>query len=125
MNPVREKLKSVLDYGVLKELWADLYTFDYLNFANYHDKLESARLKSGERDAVIAGIGSIASCKCVIAAFEPLFMMGSMGLVAGEKIIRSFRLVASRYHVFRFRRSQNAGRCGITDTNGQNVVVCL
>jgi acetyl-CoA carboxylase carboxyl transferase beta subunit len=96
MNPVREKLKSVLDYGVFKELWADLYTYDYLKFANYHDKLESARLKSGERDAVIAGIGSIAGCKCVIAAFEPLFMMGSMGLVAGEKISRSFRLAAKR-----------------------------
>lgn len=38
----------------------------------------------------------IAGCKCIIAAFEPLFMMGSMGLIAGEKIARVFRLAAKK-----------------------------
>ena len=91
MDTVREKLGTILDDSSFYELWSDLYTYDYLKFADYDKKLELAREKSGEKDSVIAGIGTIASCECVIVAFEPLFMMGSMGLVAGEKISRAFR----------------------------------
>lgn len=96
MISVRNKLDNILDQGSFKELWSDLYTYNYLEFTDYNEKLRTAREKSGEKDSVIAGVGTIAGCKCMIAAFEPLFMMGSMGLVAGEKIARSFRFAAKK-----------------------------
>lgn len=96
MNSVREKINDILDQNSFKELWPSLYTYDYLEFADYKEKLKLARLKSGETDSVIVGIGALSGCKCIIAAFEPLFMMGSMGLVAGEKIARAFRLAAKK-----------------------------
>ena len=58
--------------------------------------MKAAKEKSGEKDSVIAEVGMIAGCKCVVAAFEPLFMMGSMGLVAGEKIVRAFRYATKK-----------------------------
>lgn len=96
MNSIREKLKDILDNGTFDEFGSNLYTYDYLGFADYNEKLSLARLKSGEKDSVITGISTIAGCKCVIVAFEPMFMMGSMGLVAGEKIARAFRLATKK-----------------------------
>jgi len=96
MSSVRNKLEDILDQGSFKELWSDIHTYNYLEFTGYDEKLKAAKEKSGERDSVITGVGMIAGCKCVIAAFEPLFMMGSMGLVAGEKIARAFRFAAKK-----------------------------
>ena len=96
MNSVRNKLNSILDQGSFKELWADIYTYNYLGFTDYDEKLRIAKENSGEKDSVITGVGKIAGYKCVIAAFEPLFMMGSMGLVAGEKIARAFRFATKK-----------------------------
>jgi len=96
MNSARNKLDNILDQGSFKELWSDLYTYNYLEFTDYNEKLKTARENSGEKDSVIAGIGMISGCKCVVAAFDPLFMMGSMGLVAGEKIARAFRFAAKK-----------------------------
>ena len=96
MNSVRNKLENILDQGSFKELWSDIHTYNYLEFTGYDEKLKAAKEKSGEKDSVITGTGMIAGCKCVIAAFEPLFMMGSMGLVAGEKIARAFRYATKK-----------------------------
>ncbi len=96
MEYIRNKLDDILDKGSFKELWSDIYTYNYLGFTGYDEKLRIAKENSGEKESVIAGVAMIAHCKCVIAAFEPLFMMGSMGLVAGEKIARAFRLAAKK-----------------------------
>ena len=96
MNFVRNKIIEILDYGSFKELWSNLYTSNYLGFTGYDEKLKIAREKSGEIDSVITGTGMINGNRCVIAAFEPLFMMGSMGLIAGEKIARAFRYATKK-----------------------------
>lgn len=96
MNSVRNKIEDILDQGSFKEHGLDIHTYNYLEFTDYDEKLKTAREKSGEKDSVITGIGMIANCKCVIVAFEPLFMMGSMGLVAGEKIARAFRFAVKK-----------------------------
>lgn len=96
MNFVRDKLIDILDTNSFKELWSDIYTYNYLEFTGYDEKLRVAKENSGEKDSVITGFGMIAGCKCVVAAFEPLFMMGSMGLVAGEKIARAFRFATKK-----------------------------
>jgi len=96
MDSVREKLNYILDQDSFKELWSGIHTYDYLKFSDYGEKLKSAREKSGEKDSVITGTGMIAGCKCVVAAFEPAFMMGSMGAVAGEKIALAFTLASKK-----------------------------
>ena len=109
MDTARNKLINILDQGSFKELWPDLCTYNYLEFTGYSEKLKTAQEKSGEKDSVIAGIGKIAGQKCVIAAFEPLFMMGSMGIVAGEKVARVFRLATrKRLPVITFSASGGA-----------------
>lgn len=96
MDSVRTKLDNILDHDSFRELWSDLYTYNYLKFTGYDEKLKSAKEKSGEKDSVITGIGMIYGYKCVVVAFELLFMMGSMGLVAGEKIARAFHYAAKK-----------------------------
>lgn len=96
MKSVRTKLAAILDQDSFKELWSDIYTYNFLGFTDYDEKLRTAKANSGEKDSVITGVGMIAGNKCVIAAFEPLFMMGSMGLVAGEKIARAFKLATKK-----------------------------
>jgi acetyl-CoA carboxylase carboxyl transferase subunit beta len=96
MSSVRNKIEDILDQGSFKELWSDIHTYNYLGFTDYDEKLKAAKEKSGEKDSVITGIGMISRCKCIVAAFEPLFMMGSMGLVAGEKIARAFRFATKK-----------------------------
>ncbi|MFR1518360.1 MAG: hypothetical protein ACLSVG_06245 [Clostridia bacterium] len=71
MDSVRNKLKDILDQGSFKELWPDLYTYNYLEFTGYDEKLRIAKEKSVEKDSVITGVGMIAGCKCIIAVFEP------------------------------------------------------
>lgn len=96
MYHIREKFKNIVDNHHFVELWPNLYTYDYFKFSDYGKKLESARVKTGEKDSVIVGIGRIAGCKCVIVMLNAGFMMGSVGLVAGEKIARAFRLATKR-----------------------------
>ena len=40
MNSVRNKLEGILDQGSFKELWSDLYTYNYLEFTDYDEKTE-------------------------------------------------------------------------------------
>jgi len=95
-SSVQDKLNTVLDQGSFKELWPNICTYDYLKFADYEKKLKLSREKTGMKDSVITGLAAINGRKCVIAAFEPMFMMGSMGLIAGEKIARTFRFAAKK-----------------------------
>lgn len=97
MKSVREKVKHILDNECFRELWPNLYTYNFMNFIEYDMKLESARNSSGEKDSVITGIGIIANYECVIIAMEPTFMLGSMGCVAGEKIARAFRFATKKH----------------------------
>lgn len=84
-----------------------------------------AQEKCGEKDSVITWLGIISGCKCVIVAFEPLFMMGSMGIVAGEKVIRAFKFTIKKkftnYNAFSFWWCQNSRRRCFFNTDGKNV----
>jgi len=91
MNIARKKLLEIIDQNSFKEYSKNIFTYNYLDFLNYDEKLDSARTKSGEVEAVIIGTGSIASIKCMFVIFEPNFIMGSMGLIAGEKIARALK----------------------------------
>ena len=56
----------------------------------YSHRLEASRLKTGLRDALVWGVGTIAGHRVAIGIFDFRFMGGSMGSVVGEKLARCF-----------------------------------
>jgi acetyl-CoA carboxylase carboxyl transferase subunit beta len=86
----RQRIRYLTDRGSFKELWSDMESEDILNFPGYPDKLESMRISSREKEAVICGTARIGGSDCALFIMEPYFMMGSMGTVVGEKITRMF-----------------------------------
>lgn len=92
----REKLKSIVDADSFKEIDKNLGTVNVLQFAGYDEKLKIAKANTFENEAAIGGLAEINKIPCVILVFEPLFMMGSMGSVVGEKITRAFELATKK-----------------------------
>ena len=90
----RKRLGYMTDEGSFSELFSDIVASDPLSFPGYGDKLEKAREASGENESVITGTASIGGHAAAVFAMEPLFMMGSMGSAAGEKITLLFEHAA-------------------------------
>ena len=86
----RQRIRMIVDKHSFREMDADLQTSDPLSFEGYQRKLETARISSAEKEAVITGTASIGGCACCQFVMEPGFMMGSMGTIVGEKITRLF-----------------------------------
>jgi acetyl-CoA carboxylase carboxyl transferase subunit beta len=90
---VGERIDLILDPGSFEERDAGLEAVDRLGFHDdrpYTDRLEASRIKTGLRDAVVWGIGSIEGQRVAIGIFDFRFMGGSMGSVVGEKLARCF-----------------------------------
>ncbi|NLW20964.1 MAG: acetyl-CoA carboxylase carboxyl transferase subunit beta [Clostridiales bacterium] len=105
----RQRIAMILDEGSFLELDAGLQSSDPLGFPSYREKLNQARTSSGEKEAVITGLGSIEGRRCAFFASEPGFMMGSMGAAVGEKLSRLFdRAAADRLSVVGFTISGGA-----------------
>jgi len=86
----RQRIFMLADTGTFVESDKKLLPRNILDFPNYEEKLEAARLSSSESESVICGDCEIDGEKVAIFVMEPSFMMGSMGSVAGEKITRTF-----------------------------------
>ena len=86
----RQRIGLVLDAESFRELDAGIESSDPLGFPAYPEKLEQARNASGEKEAVVTGVGQIEGIPCAFFAMEPGFMMGSMGAAVGEKLTRLF-----------------------------------
>lgn len=91
-----ERLKQIVDEGTFQELDADLVSRDPLSFPGYQDKLKEARETTGLKEAVVTGFCQIEGQPCVLAVMDSHFMMGSMGLVVGEKIARAIEAALNR-----------------------------
>ena len=86
----RQRIRMIVDRHTVREMDADLETSDPLQFEGYQRKLETARISSSEKEAVITGTATIAGFPFCLFVMEPGFMMGSMGTIVGEKITRLF-----------------------------------
>src|SRR5689334_3689904 len=87
------RLKSMFD----GETWFDIavteVVADPLKFRDekrYIDRLKDARTKTGMNDAVKVGYGKLEGQPVVIAVQDFDFMGGSLGMAAGEAIIKGF-----------------------------------
>ena len=54
----------------------------------YIDRLKEARNKTGMQDAVSIGVGDIGGVETVVVVQDFAFMGGSLGMAAGEAVIR-------------------------------------
>ena len=86
----RQRIRMIADKGSFRELFAGVKAENPLNFPGYRDKLETVRVASGEKEAVVCGTAVIGGQKCCLFVMESYFMMGSMGSAVGEKITSLF-----------------------------------
>ena len=92
----RQRIRMITDRNSFREMDAELQSGDPLHFAGYQAKLETAKISSNEKEAVICGTASIGGAECALFVMEPGFMMGSMGTAVGEKITRLFEYAAEQ-----------------------------
>ncbi len=88
----KEYFSILFDNNEFTELFANLHSGDPLHFEDskkYIDRLKETQKKTGLKDAIRAGYGTIGSQPIVIACMDFNFIGGSMGSVVGEKIARS------------------------------------
>ncbi|MCQ4863259.1 acetyl-CoA carboxylase carboxyltransferase subunit beta [Pseudoflavonifractor phocaeensis] len=95
MNP-RQRLDFLADPGSFTELFGEFSPSDPLDFPGYRKKLEKTQASCRERDAVLCGTAAIGGEKCALFIMDPYFMMGSMGMLVGEKITRLFEYAADQ-----------------------------
>lgn len=92
----RQRISIICDEDSFVEIDCDVVVKNPIKFPKYEEKINSARLESTEKEAVICGSAKINGVECAMFVMEPFFMMGSMGSVVGEKITRLFELAIEK-----------------------------
>jgi acetyl-CoA carboxylase carboxyl transferase subunit beta len=94
-----DRLKALFDEGCYQEHFPNLVSNDPLQFTDtrpYRERLASTIDATGLKDSVIVGTGKLDGIAVVAAAMEYMFIGGSMGVVAGEKITRAIEMALDR-----------------------------
>jgi acetyl-CoA carboxylase carboxyl transferase subunit beta len=93
------RLKSIFD----GETWFDIavpdVTVDPLKFRDerrYADRLKDARAKTGMNDAIKLGFGRLEGQPVVVAVQDFDFMGGSLGMAAGEAVIKGLETAVEK-----------------------------
>ncbi len=93
------RLKSMFD----GEIWFDIATpevpLDPLKFRDerrYVDRIKDARAKTGMHDAIKLGFGKLDRMPVVIGVQDFDFMGGSLGMAAGEAVIRGLETAVDK-----------------------------
>jgi acetyl-CoA carboxylase carboxyl transferase subunit beta len=85
-----QRFEALFDEGRYERIMVADVPHDPLKFKDskkYADRLKDARTKTGEKDAVQIGLGTIKGQASVIAVQEFQFMGGSLGMAAGEAVV--------------------------------------
>lgn len=88
-----ERISMLTEEGGFEEYGEDLASADPLEFddvKSYKERLKSATVSTGLKDAFIAGRAKLAGISYHLGVFEFKFMGGSMGVVVGEKVTMLF-----------------------------------
>ncbi|MBE6896279.1 MAG: acetyl-CoA carboxylase, carboxyltransferase subunit beta [Ruminococcaceae bacterium] len=94
----RQRIQMIADKDSFHEMFSSVTSGNPLNFPGYKEKIETVRIASGEKEAVICGTATIGEEKCCLFVMESYFMMGSMGSAVGEKITMLFEY-ATKYRL--------------------------
>ena len=86
------RIESLIDSGTFKEYDVNLSSIDSLKFKGvsfYSDKIKENEEKTGQKSAVISGIGYMDGIPVSLAVMDFRFLGASMDSVVGEKITRT------------------------------------
>ncbi|MBA4781794.1 MAG: acetyl-CoA carboxylase carboxyltransferase subunit beta [Rhizobiales bacterium] len=86
----RKRLNHFFDNADWKQIDTPDVAVDPLKFRDskrYTDRLKEAKTKTGLKDAILIGHGKVNGIELVAAVQESEFMLGSLGMAAGEAII--------------------------------------
>jgi acetyl-CoA carboxylase carboxyl transferase subunit beta len=83
---INKRLETIIDDGTYERFNLNIDTTNPLELEDYPKKLKQLREKTGLEEAVACGTGKINGEEVVICIMDSGFLMGSMGVVVGEKI---------------------------------------
>ena len=86
---IGKRLETIIDKDTYKRFDLNIDTNNPLDLEDYPKKLKSLREKTGLEEAIACGTGKINGEDVVICIMDSGFLMGSMGVVVGEKITYS------------------------------------
>lgn len=87
-----ERINMLIDKDSFSEYDADMISDDPLDFKgpkSYKEKLLQDQQATGLKEAAITGEGLLDNKKVILAVTDSRFIMGSMGSVVGEKLVRA------------------------------------
>jgi acetyl-CoA carboxylase carboxyl transferase subunit beta len=93
------RLKSIFDGETWLDIAVPTVPVDPLKFRDerrYGERLRDARAKTGLNDAIKLGLGKLEGCPVVIAVQDFEFMGGSLGMAAGEAVIRGLETAVDK-----------------------------
>ncbi|OOG62358.1 acetyl-CoA carboxylase subunit beta [Sinorhizobium sp. A49] len=91
--PAKARLKDLFDGGIYETLPQPKVAQDPLKFRDskkYADRLRDSRAKTELEDTIVAGVGRVQGVKLVGVVHEFNFIGGSLGMAAGEAIVKAF-----------------------------------
>ncbi|OLP60423.1 acetyl-CoA carboxylase subunit beta [Xaviernesmea oryzae] len=110
--PAKARLRDLFDGGLYESLPQPKVAQDPLRFRDskkYSDRLKDGRTKTELEDTIVAGLGTVKGVKLVAVVHEFNFMAGSLGIAAGEAIIKAFeRAIAEKCPLVMFPASGGA-----------------
>lgn len=110
--PAKARLTDLFDDGAYEALVQPKVAQDPLKFRDskkYADRLRDSRIKTEQEDTILAGVGTVQGLKLVAVVHEFAFMGGSLGIAAGEAIIKAFeRAIAENCPLVMFPASGGA-----------------
>lgn len=93
----KERLSFLFDEGEYEVIEMPKVAQDPLKFrdkSKYADKLKDARKKTDLEDSILAAKGKIEDLDMIAVVHEMQFIGGSLGMAAGEMIVKSMELAA-------------------------------
>ncbi|MCG5484745.1 acetyl-CoA carboxylase, carboxyltransferase subunit beta [Sinorhizobium alkalisoli] len=110
--PAKARLKDLFDGGIYEALPQPKVAQDPLKFRDskkYIDRLRDSRAKTELEDTIVAGLGLVHGVKLVAVVHEFNFIGGSLGMAAGEAIVKAFeRAIAEKCPLVIFPASGGA-----------------
>jgi acetyl-CoA carboxylase carboxyl transferase subunit beta len=85
----RTRIRQLNDADTFEEFLPDLESNDPLEFEDrltYKQRLAESKEKAGDNEAIVVGKGFVKGRPVIMGVMNPMFIMGSMGAVVGEKV---------------------------------------
>ena len=109
----KERFNQLLDQGSIKYMEDPVVPIDPLKFRDekkYIDRLKDSKKKTKIADSVVIGYGSINKINVTLAVHDFQFMGGSLGMAAGESIIKAIKHSLDNHYPFILCASSGGAR---------------